>query len=338
MNSIGKLTTDYTLNGTLNYPLPEDGIDTSDATAIEENILENKTAYVKGKKITGSMTNHEEVEIEPSAIEDVIIEERYYKSGLIKQVTAEIDENIKPENIKNTIEILGVVGTYSPSELGGLDTMDATATAADIVKGKTAYAKEQKITGVIEEIPSDTFIDSPVDEKSTIDNLIVLTKNFIEDTLMRAGSKQNISISSEELARYIGLYNYMLVQGNTVLGISGTAQEGIDTTDADATENDIMMDKTAYVNGERIVGTISTETGLVPINSSTRYVEDVDGNYFAIDMNYDTNRLIASTENPDKKLTYKISESKLANLIGLTSDKIKAGETVLGIIGSYTGN
>lgn len=112
MNSIGKLTQDYTLNGTLNYPLPEEGIDTSDATAIEENILETKTAYVKGKKITGTMNNYEDIKIEPSAIEDIIIEDGYYKNGLIKQVTAAIDENIKPENIKNTIEILGVTGTY----------------------------------------------------------------------------------------------------------------------------------------------------------------------------------------------------------------------------------
>ena len=49
------------------------------------------------------------------------------------------------EYIKKGITIGGVTGT-----LESLDTSDATATAADILSGKTAYADGDKLTGILE--------------------------------------------------------------------------------------------------------------------------------------------------------------------------------------------
>lgn len=50
-----------------------------------------------------------------------------------------------PENIKEGARYLGVDGAYK-----GIDTADATATAGDVLKDKTAYANGGKITGTIE--------------------------------------------------------------------------------------------------------------------------------------------------------------------------------------------
>lgn len=79
-------------------------------------------------------------------------EEQHFKSTIygydnvtVKGVNADIDTNIKAENIREGTSILGVAGSYA-----GIDTSDATATTGDLLKDKTAYANGEKITGTIE--------------------------------------------------------------------------------------------------------------------------------------------------------------------------------------------
>ena len=57
-----------------------------------------------------------------------------------------------------------------------------------------------------------------------------------------------------------------------------TIETGIDTSDATATPNDILLDKTAYANGEKIVGTIPTynnehENGYIQINALKKLLD-----------------------------------------------------------------
>lgn len=68
----------------------------------------------------------------------------------VEAVTASIDPDITPANIKQGVNILGVTGTHA-----GIDTSDATAVAADIIKGKTAYSNGQKLTGTLQQCPLD---------------------------------------------------------------------------------------------------------------------------------------------------------------------------------------
>ncbi len=117
-----------------------------DTNALETDLLLSKTAYVKGQKITGTMPNNGDVTITPTTnVQNKTA--GFYNSINIKAVTASIDTNIKAENIKSGISILGVAGTLQT----GIDTSDATATAGDIVSGKTAYVKGQKITGGLQD-------------------------------------------------------------------------------------------------------------------------------------------------------------------------------------------
>ena len=119
----------------------------------------------------------------------------------------------------------------------------------------------------------------------------------------------------------------------SILGINGTLETGTDTSDADATANDITMNKTAYVNGEKITGTLP----LFP-NSRTFTVDggvtnDAENNRIQIHTINTTKQILDSNLNMEFNGEY----ADVADAIGLTADKIKAGETILGITGTYTG-
>lgn len=118
---------------------------------IDEDI---KPEYIKdGVDILGVIGNvvelqGEEKTIIPSTTQQIIVPSDG-KNGMtrltVEAVDSSIDENIKPENIKEGTNILGIDGQYR-----GIDTSNATATANDILKDKTAYSQNEEITGTIE--------------------------------------------------------------------------------------------------------------------------------------------------------------------------------------------
>lgn len=88
--------------------------DTSDGTAIADEVLSGKTAYVNGQKITGSMTNRGGVtgKIETKAGEYTIPAGYHDGSGKVSIDSTE-QAKLIAENIKSGVMILGVTGSYS---------------------------------------------------------------------------------------------------------------------------------------------------------------------------------------------------------------------------------
>ena len=245
-------------------------------------------------------------------------------TGTNSQRLTQNNELLQQHNLDLT-DILQQINDLPPA----LDTSDATATADDINLNKTAYVDGQKITGTLPLFPNTrtfTVDNAGVNDDTENSQLTFTTINTLKQTLDNNLTMQ-FSANYTDVRNTIGLTSDKLLPGNTVLGIEGTA-----TSDATATSYDIAPNKTAYVNGEKITGTMheyenmSTTASEVTLNEPNSYV--VGKNTAALFSGY------INTSEIYMNLPYNL----ICNAVGLTPEKIKLGETILGVTGTYEGD
>ena len=148
------------------------GIDTSDATALSEDIVSGKTAYVGGEKVTGSMIGIstakptvgmgrvsiykgvKDLEITLNSVKLNNAQSAYLKNGGVIRILGDGSlgnyfGDATPEDVRKGKKFTSKdgVATGTMEASGGIDTSDATVTAPDILTGKTAYGKDGKLTG-----------------------------------------------------------------------------------------------------------------------------------------------------------------------------------------------
>ena len=203
----------------------------------------------------------------------------------------------------------------------GIDTSDATATAADMKNGVTAYVNGEKITGsaytrgtvkaVVDgkphylqtgfydgiNIPGDTEL-LPENIKSGIE--IYGTTGTLEVLDTSDATATAADIREGETA---------YVNGEKITGT--LVPTGTDTSDADATADDILLNKTAYVNGEKITGTITSL-------EATEYIPTV------IDQTINSGQYLSGNQ-------------VIKGDINLVAGNIKKGISIFGVEGIYEG-
>lgn len=196
------------------------GTYTGDATATTEHILSGKTAYVNGEKITGTITSKTAATYTPSTSNQIITAGQY----LSGDQTILGDADLVAGNIKSGANIFNVAGTY---------TSDATATAANILSGKTAYVKGAKVTGTIASKAAATITPTTSNQTIASGQYLSGTQTIVGDADLTAGN---------------------IKSGVNIFGVDGTF-----TSDADATAAQILSGKTAYVKGAKVIGSITSK-------------------------------------------------------------------------------
>ena len=153
------------------------------------------------------------------------------------------------------------------------------ASASEILSGKTALVGGKEVTGTM------TNIDRSIVEKQYLWTGTQLNEHntwlvsWIPSAYYSGWQTSNGKMYAEtyirqsDLTSSIGLTSDKLLKGQTVAGVSGTA-----TSDATANASQILSGKTAYVNGNKVTGTMPNRScvaggasGVVGLNK-TNYI------------------------------------------------------------------
>ncbi len=109
--------------------------DTSDANATAGEILNSKTAYVNGSKVTGSMPNRGAATVTISTkAQQAQIQNGYHDGSGYAEISSTEQAKIIPTNIRQGVNILGVEGSMTGTE-------DVVATTGTVTPSWSAQTK-----------------------------------------------------------------------------------------------------------------------------------------------------------------------------------------------------
>lgn len=224
------------------------GIDTNDATATPIDIVKDKTAYVKGEKLSGAL-------------------------------------EIKSEYIALGKTIGTVNGTFTQISDG------TEASQSNVLDGKTFFINGQKVTGTMTKTVGTEIIPSTVDQLTEF-------QTYLQTPYIVKGDANLVSEN--------------IKGGIDIFGITGTYKStGIDTSDATAAPNTVLEGYTAYVNGNKIEGTIKNQETMTITPSKE-------------------NQKVSSGVYLDGDITVLGDEN-------LSSAYIRKGISIFGVLGTYEG-
>ena len=272
--------------------------DTADANALATDIASGKTAYVNGKKITGTLP------IQTSPV---------FSTGLVTDDGSNI---IFKNSIANDRILDGSSPGASVSMKADYSKVSSTIglTADKLVEGNTILGIEGTATSLKGQtktvIPS--TIEQVIEPDENYNGLTSVTVNAVDNTI-------DANIVANNIRKDI-----------TILGVTGTLDVGIDTSDADALANDIVVGKTAYVDNEKVTGTLNIVSSPNEFTSGATVSTDTESSNLVLSTTNNTRQVIDSNVMMRFSATY----DSVATAIGLTADKILTGNTILGIEGT----
>ena len=280
---------------------------TADATATAGQILNGKTAYVNGAKVTGSMPNQGSKSSSLNCGDSYTIPAGYHDG------TGKITSN-----------------SLSSQTSGN-------AGAGDIIKDKTAWVNGSKVTGTMHHLTNEATIthangngtkvvlgDASFDTTNT-DNTRRIEIRY-NGTGGYIGPNTLLAIPIGTMANTVGATAGNIKQGATICGVAGNF-----TNDATAAAGDMLSGKIAYVKGSKVTGTIADKgeyqygNGIGIYNDDYLYIHGLPAGYY-----HQTNS--SDTWAPEAR----ISAATARSALGVTASKIMKNQSIAGVSGTAT--
>lgn len=211
-----------------------------------------------GRKVeetkTVTLGSHEITSIEP------------YDGKVMSVVYIELDESIiNSENIKSGVKILGVIGTHSDQKPEQTKTVTIGASAPSEVTPDSGKV----LTAVY------INLDTSLIKASNIKNGVTILgvtgtysdrKTEQSKTLTLGSSAPSTVYPDSGKVLYqvpVSINSSIITEANIKAGVTMLGKNGSFTADANATAAQLLSGRTAYVNGSKITGTITTYDGSV---------------------------------------------------------------------------
>lgn len=242
----------YGLSDVTVKAIPEAYQDVTAVTATAADVLATKVIVnATGKVTTGTMPNNGAVsKTLDSATTNYAIPAGYHSgAGSVsivtetKTLTPTKKQQVVPATsgkVISSVTVAAIPGNY-------IDTTDATATAATILDGETAYVGGVKVEGTMPNngaaektlTTTETSYTIPEGYHNGEGTVIIVPE---QKTVQPSRSEQNVTPTTGKVLSKV-----------TVGAIPANL---IDTTDATAEASDILAGQTAYVNGTKVTGSM----------------------------------------------------------------------------------
>lgn len=293
-----------------------DLVDTTDANAVTSDIATGKSGYVDGQKVDGNLRD-----IASGSASSFI--------GTNFTVEDKPQFNLLDFTLPFTVDLIHRQGSIERLNV----TYDKIATPINLSSGQIKAGETiLGIAGSVVELNGDTETVTPT-----------TSQQIITPTSPKNGFTQ-VTVNAVTSAIDNNIQASNIKNGVSILGITGKSTV-IDTEYSGshiATADEIIQPYTVFLNGQQITGNM-VDMRNMPASRLSSIVTHDHISYDSTNNNLVEHTYSTYTEQnvavgPGVQFAIEIPGSSVASQIGLTANKIKLGETILGITGTYAGS
>lgn len=272
--------------------IPSQYQDVSSVTAGEADVLTGKIIVTAdGSVVPGSMPNNGTVSktLDAASTSYTVPKGYHSGSGTVKIVTEE--KTVTPTKSAQPItptsgKVLSKV-TVNAIPAAYVDTTGATAAAAEILLGETAYAGGAKVTGTM---PNNGSVSKVLDAGTTS---MTIAEGYHDGTGGVSIVPETKSVTPTKSSQTVSPTSGKVLTKVTVAAIPA---QYIATTDATAAAADILSGKTAYVNGAKLTGSMKNNGAI------SGSIDGLSGTSYAVPAGYTSGGTVSLTGDIEEAL------------------------------------